>query len=205
MARRITCQRIKGKKKCKFLRQTIYIGIEDSKTNKTEKNYLNSIMQKERINIKVVRSHYTDPVNIVNAVVKQGINNNDSFGFCIIDGDLDKSKNIQIKEALRIATANNIKIILSTPCIEYWFLLHYCYTTASVTNKEVISHLKRYFPSYDKNIDDFEEINAKLCVAIKNAKMVEQEHLKGNNNLYDITTNPYTMVYQLFEFIEGKK
>src|SRR5574344_2465672 len=116
MARRITCQRIKGKKKCKFLRQTIYIGIEDSKTNKTEKNYLNSIMQKERINIKVVRSHYTDPVNIVNAVVKQGINNNDSFGFCIIDGDLDKSKNIQIKEALRIATANNIKILLSTPC-----------------------------------------------------------------------------------------
>ena len=74
----------------------------------------------------------------------------DDVAYCVFDTDIDPNKNKIIEEAIQLAMKNHIKIITSSPCIELWFLLHYDYTTANMSSKNVIKRLKKFYPQYEK-------------------------------------------------------
>ena len=121
--------------------------------------------------------------------------------FCVFDVDIDYKKNKIIEEAKEFASKNGIQIITSTPCVELWFLLHYDYTTAPLTNNEVMKRLKKYYPKYEKNINIYMDINSKTSKAIENAKKLEIYQKENNRIIGTVEANPNTEIYKIVEYL----
>ncbi len=173
--------------------------------NKTEKNYFNNFSGRDKnFIIKVVPGNETDPVSLVRQTIHK-VNDldldllEDDIAYCVFDADIKLDKNKQILEAINLAKENNIIPIVSTPCVELWFLLHYEYSTAIVNNNEVIERLKKYYPKYEKNCNIYPSINDKLNKAISNAKKLEKYQLENERQLQTVETNPYTEMYKIVE------
>ena len=179
--------------------------------NKTEKNYFNGFkgIDKDYV-IKVVPGNETDPVNLV----KQTIQNikdlgltleDDDRAFCVFDTDTNSQKNSQIIEAITIANNKNIKVITSSPCFETWFLLHFEFTTASMTNNNVISRLQGHYSKYTKNCSMYPVIVDKTSNAYTNAIKLEKYQKYNNKNVKLVEANPHTDVYKIIdELIKNK-
>ena len=173
--------------------------------NKTEKNYLKNFSGRDKdYVIEVVPGNETDPLNLVKQTIQKanhlGLDlMQDDRAYCIFDADIIPTKNKQIINSIKLAKDNNIIPIISAPCIELWFLLHYDYTTAQISSDEVITRLKRFYPKYEKNCNIYSEINDKVNIAISNAKKLEKFQLKNNRKLQMVEANPYTEVYKLIE------
>ena len=135
----------------------ILIAVEGK--NKTEKNYFNNFENGQRpYNISYARGTNTDPLNLVAMLIKEikelGLNlQNGDMAYCVFDTDTNQEKNIIINKAIELAKKNRIIVITSSPCFEIWFLLHYIYTTASMSNDDVIKALKKHYSKYEKNIN----------------------------------------------------
>lgn len=125
--------------------------------------------------------------------------------YCIFDTDTNYTKNNIIEKAKELANENNIKIITSTPSIELWFLLHYEYTTANMTNKDLINRLKNFYPAYNKNIDIYKDINNNINKAIERAKKLEKHQLDNNKVIGTVEANPNTEIYKIVEKLLNKR
>lgn len=86
--------------------------------------------------------------------------------------------------------------ITSVPCFEYWFVLHFDYTTKSFPSATaVIAELKKHIPTYAKNSSIFYALREKMPTAIKNAE-------KANAYASKIgTDNPSTKVVELVKYL----
>lgn len=173
--------------------------------NKTENNYFSNyrLRDKDYI-IKLVPGNETDPINLVNKTIikvkELGLNlEENDRAYCIFDTDLDERKNMQIIKARKLAKKYHIIMITSNPCIELWFLLHFEYTTAWLSNNDVINKLKKYYPKYEKNINIFPEIKDKVSEAIKNAKKLESFQLDNNKIIGMVDANSSTEMYKIVE------
>lgn len=173
--------------------------------NKTENNYFSNyrLRDKDYI-IKLVPGNETDPINLVNKTIikvkELGLNlEENDRAYCIFDTDLDERKNMQIIKARKLAKKYHIIMITSNPCIELWFLLHFEYTTAWLSNNDVINKLTKYYPKYEKNINIFPEIKDKVSEAIKNAKKLESFQLDNNKIIGMVDANPSTEMYKIVE------
>jgi hypothetical protein len=122
--------------------------------------------------------------------------------YCCIDGG---DEHARFDSALELATSEeNIYIIASYPCFEFWLLLHFQktrkgYAKGKIGSKAVIADLKKEagMASYDKTSENtkglFKQLQGKLDTAIINAKWAEQEAKKDDNK------NPSTDLYILLE------
>ena len=74
------------------------------------------------------------------------------------------------------AEANDLSLIVSSPCFEIWYLCHYDYSTKAFgSNEEVINELKKRIPQYDKNKEDmYELLRPMQDNAVQNAKRLEK-------------------------------
>jgi hypothetical protein len=129
--------------------------------------------------------------------------------YCVFDKDkhttyqgaLDKIRSLPIRGKMKIHA------ITSVPCIEFWLLLHFTYTTSQyfapldASNCDlVILDLQRHIPGYEKGSKDFlPYIADKTDDAIRNAKQLEVFHQTSG------TDNPSTKVYMLVEYLNGLK
>lgn len=200
--RKISNDRVRKVRKQK---SKILIAVEGN--NKTEKIYFNNFEDsKKNFDISYARGNNTDPLKLVQMLIKEIKDNDldlldDDMAFCIFDTDIDPNKNKVIVNAIKLASKNNIKIITSSPCIELWFLLHYEYSTASMSNDEVIKKLKNYYPKYKKNINIYLDIKDKMDIAIKNAKKLERYQKDNNVKIGTVEANPGTEIYKVIEYL----
>ena len=201
--RKISSERGKKTRQRKFV-----ILIASEGKNKTEKNYFHNFQKsKSPYNIVFANGNDTDPLRMVNLLIKQIKKYNlDLAGkdkaYCIFDTDINPTKNKMIRDAKALAKENNIIVITSSPCIEYWFYLHFDYTTASLTNKEVIKKLKKFYPKYVKNLDIYPDIVDKTDIAIKWAKKAIKFQIDNNKEIGTIEANPCTEIYKIIEFLD---
>ena len=92
--------------------------------NKTEKNYFNNFLGRDKdCVIKQVPCNETDPINLVRQTIRKVRElaldlNDDDKAYCVFDADINKEKNIQIQNAVKLAKDNNIIPIVSIPCVE---------------------------------------------------------------------------------------
>lgn len=200
--RKISNDRVRKVRKQK---SKILIAVEGN--NKTEKIYFNNFEDsKKNFDISYARGNNTDPLKLVQMLIKEIKDNDldlldDDMAFCIFDTDIDPNKNKVIVNAIKLASKNNIKIITSSPCIELWFLLHYEYSTASMSNDDVIKKLKNYYPKYKKNINIYPDIKDKMDIAIKNAKKLERYQKDNNVKIGTVEANPGTEIYKVIEYL----
>ena len=66
-------------------------------------------------------------------------------------------------------------------------------------NKEVYKVLKNYCSKYTKNYNIFSDIFPNVNKAIKNAKRLEQEHIRNGCKIGNVEANPNTEVYKIVE------
>ncbi len=176
--------------------------------NQTERLYFNNFKTRDVI-IKFSKGNETDPKGmldkLINFLNSEGIDtNNGDKAFLILDGDVDSSKQIQLNSTIEKAKANNIEVILSIPCFELWYLLHFIYTSKPYTsNQQLIKDLKKHLPDYSKNSDVFAQIKGYTDVAITNSKKLEQFHVDNGQVLNNINCNPYTGVHKVVEYIKN--
>lgn len=88
------------------------------------------------------------------------------------------------------------ELLVSNPCVELWFLLHYQEQKSKLTSKKCIQKLQSFTKDYKKGVLSEEEKNvlaANRDVAIKRAKLLEE---------YD---NPSTTIYRLLGLLKDKE
>lgn len=177
----------------------VIIGCE----GKTEKTYFKNFNNRRCI-IKFSKGNSTDPKGIVQELIQYiqneiELEENDKV-YAVFDTDIGQNKQQQIEEAKRLAEANGVEIITSTPAFEIWFLLHFGYTTkAFVSNKALQDELEKQIPDYSKSNNTYLTVKDLTGQAIKNAKRLEKYQLNEGQALDSENCNPYTGVYKVTE------
>lgn len=191
--------------KIRHQKNKIIIAVEGK--NKTEKLYFENFDDgKKPYSITIAKGNDTDPLKLVKSLNKEIIKReldlkNGDITFCIFDTDEDPKKNKLIYEAKQYAEKKGIIMIASTPCVELWFLLHYEYTSANLSNNEVIKRLKHYSPKYEKNKNIYPEINNNVKTAISRAKKLEKYQMQNGKKLGTVDVNPSTEMYKIVEYL----
>lgn len=186
----------------------IIIGCEGN--NKTEKIYFSNFNSRSCI-VKFSKGNSTDPVGIVEDLIsfidkEIGREENDKY-YAVFDTDVNQNKQSQINKAKRLAEDNGVEIITSTPTFEFWYLLHFGYTTKMYnSSEEVIEDVIDKIEGYTKSMNTYLLIKENMRDAINNAKKVEKHHLDLGQALDNENCNPYTGAYKVVEeLIERNK
>lgn len=203
---------LKRKKSYRQPSKLILIVVE---TKETEYNYFSDLkndLKLQTTSIKVASGSGGSCVDIVKKAIKlcdinlrdnknQGEPKHDEF-FCLFDGDRP-----EYEEAINNAhgySRYTIKPILSIPCFEFWFLLHYLYTSSPFENcKQVIEQLNRELKQI--GIEDYAKsqsvyyslLKLKLDQAITNAQKLEKQLSESNN--------PSTTIHHLVTHLQAQK
>lgn len=200
------------------IKKVILIVTEGSQT---EPKYFNHFRTRNtNIDIRVVGSRSssgeTDYMSLIRKAQEYqkknqiSASNGDSV-WVVADGDINfnnpnpvDARNQQLSKARKAAERSDIQIALSNPCFEYWYLLHFRYTTKYLrdyvaTKKELTS----FIPNYEKSDDIYAQLAPLLEQAIQHAKQAEAYHCKdGAVAPFGIEVNPFTEVYHLIEALK---
>jgi hypothetical protein len=177
--------------KGKTIRPTFFVFCE----GKTEEKYIRYLRSYYRlpieINAKIAGNRITSKY-IMNYKKKWDSHANDKT-FLIYDGDIEEisCKLEEIKREIK-----NIIVLLSIPCFELWFLLHFSEQRADLTSVECIAHLKKNIENYQKGHLD-EKLKAHLSEYQSDAIARAKSLLTS--------ANPSTSVYKLIEELNTLK
>ncbi|MBT4936327.1 RloB domain-containing protein [Candidatus Peregrinibacteria bacterium] len=206
----------KSKKTKRVIKKTILLICEGEKT---EDSYFRAFKQDRRKqNVQVV-SGYSDPAQLVEDAKTMIMQNEGQYDkiYCIFDRDEHAHFGKAITEIRKFNKSSEYKVqlinIVSNPCFEIWFLLHFKYTTKSFTSspggkkvwKKIIEEIpdKQFRKDYRKNDSDiYKKLKDNLKKGVENARNLEKYHKKNADQ-----QNPYTAVHQVvtqvFEEEEG--
>jgi len=166
----------------------------------SEEIYFNNYNKKEWncIRIYTPNSSYTDPINLVEYAKRQKQRLNPETTWCVFDIE---SKPQEIIDKTIKNAGKNIYIITSNPCFELWFLLHFQMITSTLNNYDTIQLLKKHITNYKKGNNIFKLIEDKTTNAIKNSRRLNDSHNSHDLNIYNVSCNPHTKIYQIIEHI----
>lgn|SRR5665648_202991 len=171
---------------------------------KTEQIYFERYKKgRPGLSIKMPNTNYTDPKNLVKFALTQieklGIDpkNGDDI-WCVFD--CDNNPNTHILTACKNA-GKRVKICLSNPSFELWYLLHFAYNESPLTNPVLMAQLERKINGYKKTEDYFDLLESSRETAIKNAKKINNLHESNGIDLFSTESNPSTHVYKIVEDI----
>ena len=158
----------------------------------TEVCYIKGLLVDSHVSrdlIRILPSRHTDPVGLVKEAIehkkknkrksKSGEEISIDRWWVVVDVERENNKKA-IAEAIRLAVANGILIAFSDPCIEYWLILHFTYTTrtfeASQDAKDYLD--SEYLPGYSDSghRPDMQEMRSRLDEAMKNAQLLRTRH-----------------------------
>ena len=128
----------------------------------------------------------------------------------VADGDIDyktpgaaEAKESALLEARSAAEKNGISILISNPCFELWYYLHFDFSTGFIKDyTSMREKLLPYLPDYEKNRDVYDQLCEKTERAIANAMSLEAFHKEnGEEGPFKLAVNPFTEIYRLVEMI----
>ncbi len=121
-------------------------------------------------------------------------------GFIVLDLDCDDRKGQLIKKLEE--KSKTAQFVVSNPCFEVWFLLHFRYTTHAFSNStELIRELRRFISDYEKNRDVSEILSSHTDAAFENAKKLIRYHTENRAPWPSNECNPRTDVPDILEAI----
>jgi len=232
MAREITFDLSRNKIEIDNTR-TILIVCEGQKTEIDYFEKLKTILIDNMIGIKVIpvtSSSGPQALKIIesadaeNKLLTENLGISADLTYCVFDED--DAKNISpkayqnIKDAIKQATDKNYHIILTNPCLEYWFLLHYVEHNNAIEKQDdkskgkvAVKVLQQHIPDYEKNgIENIAEIfnTLKIQTAITHAESTLKNHANTTDSHlnkqkeYIIDNNPSTNMQELIYAMSKK-
>ena len=156
----------------------------------TEKEYVIFLRSRYRIpikiKIKIAKSNISD--TYIKSFKEKGFTHDKDRNFLMYDAD--------VKDVVeKLKKLQNTELLLSNPCIELWFLLHYQNQTASIKTKDCVQNLKNMNHFYKKGtIDPLKnQFTEKCSEACSRAKQLDPDK------------NPSSNIYQFIEALEKVK
>lgn len=187
-----------------------FIVIKCEGDNETEQIYFNNFKSRECI-IKYPDGNSTDPVGMANELVSfmnsEDINskNGDKI-YLLIDTDVNANKQKQIDEAKKICDEYGIELITSTPSFEFWYMLHFGYTTGPYTSsKDIKRKMKKKILGYTESTNVYPIIKDNTDEAVNYAEKVEKLHKQNGRKIDSEDANPHTSAYRVLKEIKKRK
>lgn len=180
--------RERRKSRGKKINPTLFVFCE----GKTEESYINLLKSEYRIpsiiiHPKIRGNDITD--KFINNYKKDKPSHPKDQTFLFYDLDVPGM-------IIRLQKIKNCTLLLSNPCVELWFLLHYKNQTAHTNSEYCCKELKKRNKYYKKGSIDIrlkEKLITKRKEAIKKAKKLQSHE------------NPSTTIYQLIEKLDALK
>ena len=144
--------------------------------SQTEPKYFEHYRNRQtNIDIRVVGSRTsggeTDYLSLIRKAVEYQNKNQISVSegdsvWVVADGDVNynnpdpiTAKDSLLSKARKMADAKGIQIALSNPCFEFWYLLHFQYTTKFFKDYPAVKNaLTTYLPDYEKAGDVYNQL-----------------------------------------------
>lgn len=174
-------KRLRRRQNVRPLKPTYLIVCEGT----SEEMYFKGLKRHEKlknINIKVLNPSRSTPNEIFSYARKELKVREYDAVFCVIDGDVIKGG-----DAGKSFAGKGIAAVISGPCFELWFLLHFKYTNREFHNcGELIStELLKYIPDYEKSKDYqskksfYAFLRESMETAVSNARKLDAENTKN--------------------------
>jgi hypothetical protein len=183
---------------------TLYIVCEGKKT---EPLYFDNYRTIENnVRIRPIPSPKKNAIGVVDFAItkiKRGdfsLKDNDEV-ICVFDCDANTEVNLE--EAFKKARTAKIKMCLSNPRFELWFLLHYECDKNQFTKEKLESRLEKHIPNYKKNQNYYDKLSSNMDYAIKNANKLNKYHSSNGTSLESVKSNPSTQVHEVIALIHG--
>lgn len=110
--------------------------------------------------------------------------------WCVFDRD----EHPRVKDALSRAASLGFEVAFSNPCFELWFLLHFAYSSAELSGREVRMRLAKFIPDYGKSQDVYDLLGPLQDTALTHAERLRAYHERAGDPL---DRNPSTTVDRL--------
>lgn len=185
--------------------ETVLIVCEGAKT---EKFYFEGLRGKLRIPTVAVKVCGQEcgsaPINVVDYALRYCCDYDHCW--CVIDVEAPQPHKT-LAQALNKARANKLKVALTNPCFEFWYILHFKkITRAFHTNQKVRQSLKLHVPRYSKGgTEVFEKLFPRIRMAVVNADQVLKDKQCGTNlSSHNPSTHVQRLVKQIYK-IAGEK
>ena len=122
--------------------------------------------------------------------------------YCVFDVEAPTPHG-SLTNAVGMAHAHNLEVILSNPCFEYWYILHFRKTGAPFnSSQDVKSALRKEHLAYNESDTTiFDVIYPKTSKAIKHSKEVLNEQHEDSEDLRNC--NPSTHVHKIVEYLQN--
>ena len=176
----------------------------------TEYRYVDDMRTTERYRFSLVPGIPKHPdLDDIVRLAKARINAGYDYVLCLIDMDVIEDKHDKMEHYLALKKENpEIIFVESSPCTEYWFLMHYMPSPSSkeYTNYDSVAQaLKRHIPNYDKTESFFNKThiyrelkeNGDMVRAIGLSRELDELRSK-EPEVY----KSYSQMYKLFDVIE---
>jgi hypothetical protein len=180
----------------------------------TEENYFKGLISQEKyrrkfqsIDVDIHKPKDHSPVGLVKKakeMIKTAKREKNKYDFVWVVFDKDGHANLP--EAFELARSSNpeIKIAFTTPCFEYFVLLHFKKTTKPFAKcDDVISQIKRdHLDTYEKAINIFDILlDHKETGMVNGEWVIEQfsEEVAGGKKIYELSA--YSNVHELVQFL----
>ena len=176
----------------------------------TEYRYVDNLRTTERYRFRLApgfpkHSDLDDIVRLAHERVREGYD----YVLCLIDMDVIEGR-YEKMEHYRTLKKDNLEIIFveSSPCTEYWFLMHFMPAPSSreyANYDAVAQELKNYIPNYEKTEAFFNK--TQIYRELKENGDMERA-IELSRELDDLRTKEpevyksYSQMYKLFDIIE---
>lgn len=175
-------------------KRTIIILCEDSKH---EPSYFKAIRQERHlrtVKIEIISGqHGMEPRTLVRNARELKIEREVDDVWCVFDSD----QRDYIVEVITEAKKEGLSVAFSNPCIELWFFLHFKYSSATRTQKEMKKIIETYIKNYNEEMDIYGKLQ-NYKDAIKRAMKLRKHHCTCGN---PDTSNPSTGVDRLVSLL----
>ena len=126
------------------------------------------------------------------------------IAFVVLDLDCDESKAVILQKLLN--QSNHIRFVISNPCFEIWYLLHFKYSTKPyIDNSSVISELRKHLDGYEKTSDVNDCLRCYGARAIENSERLCRHHTEQGHAWPSNESNPRTDVHELMNMLLKKR
>jgi len=176
----------------------------------TERRYFNDIRAARRLAaLKVILvQRGTDPRGVVRAAINEREEHRSERNWdaeidttwAVYDGDEHRANDpTNWHEALDLARGNSIRLAISNPSFEFWYLLHFHDQQAYLTREQALRLLKSHAPDYHKTTSMFPDPLQPLTrTAIERARALEARAIADSLPAHE---NPCTGVADLVELL----
>ena len=182
---------------------------------KTEPDYFESLRRElglSSVEVEIVGKECgSAPINVVDAAIdrkactpQSTIHDEYDEVWCVMDVEAPEPHKT-LADAIAKAKKNKVKVALSNPCFEFWYILHFEKTSQPMLkNGDVIKVLKKHYPKYRKNDPNiFDVIFTHTTDAIKHAKeVIREKHWVEDLRGCNPSTHVHRLVEQLMSFDE---